>query len=214
MARFHGIPLQNMPRLLSAEWEVEREHLSTKVFLKVDMARLRPDGRLMWINRNNTLLIEPSPGGEPEEMHKLDGIRKFGVQPETGNVVWSIAAHPDDLVLHRILHDGTPLASLAPDFSKEGPAEARAAMKATRLAKGDKDGCADPFGVAFVTENTVPPGSGLRPGDVLYADEGHRKLSTVIHPLTLSRETSPGCGDSASIPTNPPSGSARSLCTG
>ncbi len=192
VSRFHDIAVENMPRLLSTEWEVEREYLSTEQQRKVDTARLRPDGRLMWTNTKETLLIEPRPGGKSEEVKQLDGIIKFGVQPETGNVVWTKQHHPDDLAFHRILPDGTRLAPIAADFSKEAPAEARAAMKAERLAKGDDHGCAYPWGIAFVTESTVPPGSGLRPGDVLCADEGHRTLYFTLPPLRFTQGTAPG----------------------
>lgn len=192
VARFHDIPAQNMPRLLSTEWVVEREHLSTQQLTKVDTARLRSDGRLMWINTGDTLVIEPGADGKREELKNLGGLHKFGVQPETGNLVWTRISHPDDLAIGRILLDGTKLAPLAPDFSKEGPEEARRAMKAERLARGYHDGCAYPWGIAFVTENTVPPGSGLRPGDVLYADEGHRDLYAFIRPLPFTKGTDPG----------------------
>ncbi len=192
VARFHDIPPQNMPRLLSTEWEVERELLSTEQQRKVNTARLRPDGRLMWINTKETLTIEPGPDGKREEVKNPEGISKIGVQPETGNVVWTTNKHPDDLAIHRILPDGTKLTPLAPDFSKEGTAEARASMKAERLANGDDNGCAYPWGLAFVTENTVPPGSELRPGDVLYADEGHCTLYAPLRPLPFIQGTAPG----------------------
>jgi serine/threonine protein kinase len=192
VARFHDIPPQNMPRLLSAEWEVESEHLSTSPFTKLVQARLRPDGRLMWIYTNDTFSIKPRAGEKWEEVNQVNGIAHLNVQPETGNIVWTPTTHPDDLVIHRILADGTKLAPIGPDFSKEAFAEGRAAMKAKRFAKGDKDGCASFRGMAFVTASNLPPGSGLSAGDVLYADEGHRDLTTVPNPLTLSRETSPG----------------------
>jgi serine/threonine protein kinase len=192
VARFHDIPAQSMPRLLSTEWVAEHEHLSIDVFQIVEAARLRPDGRLMWINGRHALTIEPGPDGRWDVMNQLEGIHRFGVQPETGNLAWTRQTHPEDLVIHRILSDGTQLAPLAPDFSKEGTAEARAAMKAERQAKGDKDGCVNAWGITFVTENTVPPDSGLLPGDVLYADEGHRNLALYDRSLFPRVETFPG----------------------
>ncbi len=192
VARFHDIPPQNMPRLLSAEWEIESEHLATEAFKGLLQARLRPDARLMWIHEKELLITQPRAGGKWEIGKRLPGLHRFDVQPETGNIVWTHTTHPDDLVLHRTLADGTQLPPLAPDFSSEASAEARAVTKAQRLARGDQKGCAYPWGMAFVTESTLPPGPGLRPGDVLYADEGHRPLALYDRPVYPKVETSPG----------------------
>jgi hypothetical protein len=192
VARFHDIPPQNMPRLLSAEWEVESEHLTTEPFRKLDQARLRPDGRLMWIHNDAAYSIKPRPGEKWEDVNEVNGIAQLDVQPETGNVVWTRRTDPDDLVIHRILADGTKLAPLGPDFSKEASAEGRAAMKAKRFAKGDQDGCASVRGMAFVTASNLPPGTGLTAGDVLYVDEGHRDLAVYDRPIFPRVETFPG----------------------
>ena len=181
VAEIHRMDDKLLPRLLSNEWEVEREIFSaTPVTEPIKAARLRPDGTLIFIQHHDWIFAEVKPGDGPAGAFPpgvVSGCNTLDVHPETGDLVWSRRSDPDDLALLRYRADGTALAPIGPDYSKEASEEARAAMRADRRAKGDHGGCAFVRGCDFVIEGNVPPNTGLRAGDVLYADEGHIDLA-------------------------------------
>jgi serine/threonine protein kinase len=196
VAQLNRLDRDHLARLLSMDWKVEREVFSSSpASFSIKSARLRPDGRLIFINDKNSIFREKRPGGEHVNAHSrgvVEGCETMGVHPDTGDFVWSRRGHPDDLAILRHRADGTALTIIGPDFSRQASEEARAAMRAKRSANGDNGAYANARGFAFVTEGNLPPDTDLQAGDVLYADEGYVGLALYDRPIAPRLTTRPG----------------------
>lgn len=165
----------SMPRLLSPDWAPAGEIARSEVLTS---ARFLPDGRLVYLYSGNRIftarpgesgqvLLVPSPGGKGDIL---------AAGPDSGHVVWR---NLDDLTgapIQRMKPDGTMLPPLGYDLASDLlPATHEFVRLLRKDTKGEKEE-AYPWGFAFVREGAVPPDTGLRAGDVLCADEGHRTL--------------------------------------
>jgi serine/threonine protein kinase len=163
-----------MPRLLSADWEVEREIIDIS---HKEGARFTPAGDIilfsykfpeMPLRRISGSIETPALAGK-----LLQEIRCIGISP-AGQIVWGMPEEPTGHQIGRALPDGTPLPALRYDFAAEFPPGTYELGRQFRLSQGKNVADAEPWDFAFVTAQNLPPDTGLRVGDVLVADHGHR----------------------------------------
>jgi hypothetical protein len=124
------------------------------------------------------LLIRPA-GTEfpPRFIRAISAPYCFGVSPDSRHFLWAQPEAPKQRHLGRARPDGPPLPGLAFDPANDFDAAQREEFRSQRRRIHEGDGERRPAGFAFVRAGHVPPDSGLRPGDVLIADEGHRWLA-------------------------------------
>lgn len=173
------LPPQAMPFFVSADWELES---ATPVAYEAQGARLLPDGGLAYISAETlgftTLLIRPAGHDSlPRSIRVASAPYCFGVSPDMGQFIWAQPAAPKQHHLGRARADGSLLPGLAFDPAGDFDPAQREELRVQRRRAHEGEGERRPGGFAFVREGQVPPGSGLRPGDVLIADEGHRWLA-------------------------------------
>jgi serine/threonine protein kinase len=175
-----------------ADWESES---ATAVGGDVQGARLLPDGDLAYLSSESpgyfALQVRRTGGDAPSRaVRAATSPYCFGVSPDTGHFLWAQPEAPRQRHLGRARPDGSTLPGLAfevgPDFD---PAQ-REELRLQRRRLGEGDGERRPVGFAFVRDGRVPPDTGLRPGDVLIADEGHRWLA----PGTIGKPDRRGLG--------------------
>lgn len=175
LAELRALHENSVPRLFSDEWEPAGEIARTDV---ISSARFLPDGRLVYVhNRNGIFASRP---GDPEHMRLLtvpggEGDI-LGAAPDTGHLVWRNLDDSEGLQVRRMKPDGTMLPALSCEPPTDLPPGARQLATPLRRMAGGDNADAYPWGFAFVTAEQLPPDTGLRPGDVLVADEGHRDL--------------------------------------
>jgi hypothetical protein len=173
-----GLSPESEPRLYGKDWEREREFIDR--FSK-SAARLAPDGRVVRIDAEQPSPLQWTGGDELSPV--LDfvphpHVRSFGIAP-TGHFVWSQSEEPDGFQIGRALPDGTAIAPLRYDFASDYPAGLYEMARLFVRQKGHPFCDGQPWGFAFVTEDNLPQHTGLRAGDVLLADGGHRGIPGV-----------------------------------
>jgi serine/threonine protein kinase len=170
-----------MPRLLSPDWEREHEYYSIHEFLN---ARFLPDGRIAYLSRDvDNLTISTLRLGEPLEkaVHHFsekvggDSMRTFVFAPD-GHFAVNHIRDPKALHIRRVRPDGTLLPSLRYNYAAELPLIPYELGLQTLIKSGKEVFDGFPWGMSIVTEGQVPPNTGLRPGDVLVADEGNNHI--------------------------------------
>ena len=166
------------PRLLGEGWEPESE---TAVTFPVDGGRLLDDGRIAYrmSEPNGYLKIEALTPDRSKADLLIDTHAPycFGVAPDSGYIVWDQRSDSSYRHIGRARPDGARLESLTFDPSGDFDGSLREAMRAFRYRYGEEDQERRPCGFAFVTDGQIPENTGLRAGDVLIADEGHRWLA-------------------------------------
>ena len=173
------LPPSAVPYFVSADWELES---ATPVAFEAQGARLLPDGGLAFISVEplgfTAVQIRPAdPGFPPRFIRSVSAPYCFGVSPDTGRFIWAQPEAPKQRHLGRARADGSLLPGLAFAPANDFDAAQREELRLQRRRIHEGDGERRPAGFAFVREGHVPPDSGLRPGDVLIADEGHRWLA-------------------------------------
>ncbi len=104
---------------------------------------------------------------------KKEEVRCVGVAP-SGHIVWGQPQEKNGFHIGRALPDGTLLPTLRYDFASEFPFGSYEIGRAIMIQQGEKVSDGEPWGFAFVTAETLPPNTDLKPGDVIVADHGHR----------------------------------------
>jgi serine/threonine protein kinase len=176
-----------MPRLLSPDWEREHEYYSVHEFHN---ARFLPDGRIAYLSCRDVdnMTISTLRLGEPLEKavhhfsEKDDGgfMRTFVFAPD-GHFAVNHIRDPKALHIRRVRPDGTLLPSLRYNYAAELPLIPYELGLQTLIKSGKEVFDGFPWGMSIVTEGQVPPNTGLRPGDVLVADEGHNDIVPGIY---------------------------------
>lgn len=163
------------PRLFDKLWERETTITSAD---PMRSARATADGRFVFIHGESKIAVQ-RPGENPVFLHNAkEGIKLYflGVAPDTGDLIWGHEKDNAGFHLRRASADGTLLPPLRYDFAAEYPPfpyeSSRQAL--VELGKSVADGY--PWGFACLAADQFPPGLGLRAGDVLVADEGHRSF--------------------------------------
>ena len=100
----------------------------------------------------------------------------LAVAADTGDFAWAIHRDPQALHIRRAAADGTLRAPLRYDFASEFPPGTFELGRAAMLRQGLSVADAYPWGLVIVAAGQEPPGTGVRAGDVLIADEGHREF--------------------------------------
>ncbi len=171
------LPPQAAPYFVSRDWELDS---AIPVAFEVKGARLLPDGGLAFMASDalgsTGLQIRPA-GLEPRSLRSVSAPHCFGVSPDTGHFIWAQPEAPKQRHLGRARPDGSLLPGLSFDPAHDFDPAQREHLRAQRRRLGESDAERRPAGFAFVREGQVSPDSGLQPGDVLIADEGHRWLA-------------------------------------
>lgn len=168
------------PRLFSDDWDPESETASNDYLIS---ARFLPDGRIAYLNsESDNFSLRAQIAGEPvanatilfREKDPGTNIRTMAIAPD-GHIAWAHQRDGTALHIRRARPDGTALASLRYDFPADLsiPSFAYEIGRTASLKAGGTVFDGFPWGMAVVTEGSVPPNTGLQPGDALIADEGH-----------------------------------------
>ncbi len=166
---------EERPRLLSGEWEHAYEvPLSWAEY----GARFASDGALVFLEKREDAKVARrlGPSGKLETLARLPAAaQRLLIHPD-GHLLWNDPSQREGLQLGRNKADGTALPSLRYDFASDFPPLTYELGRALVLNNGGAAGTGFPCGMAVVAEGQIPENTGLRAGDVLVADEGHRKL--------------------------------------
>lgn len=167
------------PRLLSSGWVTEDV---CTVSDPVQSARFMPDGSVLFISHGPKTVILRYDHAAKKQLTTFCEIESnykplfLSVSPESGFVAWG---HTHDLLgrhLGRAAPDGKRLPLLRYDYTWQFPPLVYEAGRKALMANGKGVADGTPYGLSFVTSSNIPKNTGLRPGDVLVADEGHREF--------------------------------------
>ncbi len=169
-----------LPRLFSDAWEWDAE--ATDLAFK-KCGRLTPDGRIAYIDNIRADLKLPGVIQIATSGTAIDAVPEansrnvchLGIAP-SGHYVWAMPEENTGLHIGRALPDGTNLPKLRYDFGGEIPRLIYETVRKRMVEKGEKVADGIPWGFAFATTANIPANTGLKDGDVLVADEGHRTL--------------------------------------
>lgn len=167
------------PFFVATDWELES---ATAVTHDAQGARLLPDGDLVYLAseslRDLALQVCRIGSGAPfRSIRAAASPYCFGVSPDTGHFLWAQPEAPKQRHLGRARPDGSPLPGLAFETDPGRDPAQREEARLYRRRAGEGDGENRPAGFAFVRAGQFPADLGLRAGDVLIADEGHRWLA-------------------------------------
>jgi hypothetical protein len=178
----------NTPRLLDPEWEHEWDFIESD---PMRHARLLPTGEVAYLGY--TAMASPGLYGRRrsdstgrvslDERQTMKDAYSFVVDPASGSRLWARPHHVKGEMFARARANGTTLPPLRYDHSGEVHPLLFEPGRRLKLAAGGslKDGY--PWGLALVPGDQIPDNSGLRAGDVLVADEGHREFVKGIDSL-------------------------------
>ncbi len=169
-----------LPRLFSDAWEWDAEAID---FAFKKCGRLTPDGRIAYIDNIRSDLKLPGVIQIATFGTAIDAVPEansrnvchLGIAP-SGHYVWAMPEENTGLHIGRALPDGTNLPKLRYDFGGEIPRLIYETVRKRMVEKGEKVADGIPWGFAFATTANIPANTGLKDGDVLVADEGHRTL--------------------------------------